>query len=180
MTVSADRRLRAGLQDSPVVTFRTHWQTLQALDGLAQLEGRSRNKLINTAVLQYALDYLGARGHTPPGYLRTRVRMIYVLQKRLEVNMALKEKRVLEDFERDRQEMLEEAYRYARYTRNEEALLLLSKVSGWLAATFEEPLPADMKTRTLELSALLEALEKTHAVEPKEATPQESTQGARL
>jgi hypothetical protein len=159
------------IEDNPVVTFRTHWQTLQSLDSLAQLEGRSRNKIINTAVMQYVLDYLGARGHTPPGYLRTRIRMIQVLQKRLEINMALKDKRVLEDFERDRQEMLEEAYRYARYTKNQASLLLLSKVSSWLATTFDHRIPADMKRRATELSNLLETLEKTHSVEPKETKP---------
>jgi hypothetical protein len=66
--------------------------------------------------------------------------------------------------------MLEEAYRYARYSRNQASLLLLSRVTDWLAATLQDPLPANMMTRTDELCALIETLEKTLAVERKEAT----------
>ncbi len=167
LTVDADRRLR--IEDTPVVTFRSPRQYLELLDGLAKLEGESRSKIINKAILQYGLDYFGARGRTPEGYLGTRLRMIKLLRKRIEVNMNLKENRDLGNFEQDRRQILEEACRYARYSKNQAPLLLLSKISGWLAATFEDPLPADMKARTYELQALLEASVETHHTEEEAA-----------
>ncbi len=156
------------MRENPVVTFRTRWQTIKLLDNLTQLEGKSRSMIINKALLQYALDYLGARGHVSPDYLKTRLRMIETLQKRIEVNMMLKENPDLED----RQQMLEETHRYARYTRNQASLLLLSKVSGWLAATLEDPLPADIEARTRELQTLLKAL--TESIQVTETTHQEA------
>jgi hypothetical protein len=149
------------LRENPVVTFRTRWQVIKLLDNLAQLEGKSRSGIINKALWQYALDYLGARGHTPfADYVKTRLRMIETLQKRIEVNMLLKENRNLEE---DRQKMLEETHLYARYAMNQASLLLLMKVSGWLAATLEDPPPADIEARTRELQALLNSLTKTRS-----------------
>ncbi len=113
--------------------------------------------------MQYALDYLGARGHASPDYLKTRLRMIETLQKRIEANMSMKKSRDLADLSLDRQEMLEETHRYARYTKDQASLLLLSKVSGWLAATLEDPLPADIEAVTRELQALLNSLTETHS-----------------
>ena len=148
------------MRESPVVTFRTRWRIIKLLDYLTQLEGKSRSGIINKAVLQYALDYLGARGHASPHYVKIRLRMIEILQKRIEVNMMLKENRNLEE---DRRQMLEETHRYARYTMNQASLLLLMKVSGWLAATLEDPLPADIEVWTRELQALLNSLTETHS-----------------
>jgi len=146
------------LREKPIVTFRTRWQTIKLLDNLTQLEGKSRSGIINKALLQYALDYLGARGHASPDYVKIRLRMIETLQKRIEVNMMLKENRNLEE---DRQGMLEETHRYARCMMNQASLVLLMKVSGWLAATLEDPRPADIEARTRELQTLLKALTET-------------------
>ncbi len=93
----------------------------------------------------YVEDLLSAQGRTLAAALRNRLRRINILQQRIEVNLSLKERRVTKDLQEDRQEMLEEAYRYARYTRNQAALLVLSRVSSWLAETFQEPTPADIK-----------------------------------
>ncbi len=100
-----------------------------------------------------------------------------VLLKRVQANLELKDLEASVGLEEDRQQILEEAYRYARYARNQPSLFLLSKVTDWLADTFQDPLPADMKVRTDELSALLETLEKTHAADTKEA--KESAPSAR-
>lgn len=148
------------MRESPVVTFRTRWHILKILDDLAQLEGTNRNRIINKAVLQYAKDYLDARGQTISRSLSRQLSMINILQKRIEVKMMLKENRNLEE---DRQGMLEETHRYARCTMNQASLLLLMKVSGWLAATLEDPLPADIESRTRELQALLNSLTETHS-----------------
>jgi hypothetical protein len=67
--------------------------------------------------------------------------------------------------------MLEEACRYGRYVRNQASLLLLSKVAGWLAATFQDPLPEDIKTRTSDLTSLLIALTETDHIRPQQITP---------
>ncbi len=120
--------------------------------------------------MQYALDYLGARGHVSPGYLKIRLRMIETLQKRIEVNMSMKKTRALTDLALDRQEMLEETHRYAKYTKDQASLLLLSKVSEWLAATFEDPPPADIDARSRELQALLKTLGEN--IQTTEATHQ--------
>ncbi len=147
------------MRGSPVVTFRSRWQIIKLLDDLARLEGKSRSRIINKALLQYALDYLGARGHVSSDYVKIRLRMIETLQKRIEVNMMLKENRNLEE---DRQGMLDETHRYARCMMNQSSLLLLMKVSGWLAATLENP-PSDIEARTRELQALLNSLTETHS-----------------
>ena len=67
--------------------------------------------------------------------------------------------------------MLEETCRYARYARNEASLLILSKVAGWLAATFHDPLPEDMKARTSELTSFLGAATETHDIRFQQTTP---------
>ena len=67
--------------------------------------------------------------------------------------------------------MLEVACRYARYVRNHESPLVLSKVAGWLAATFQDPLPEDMKTRTRELVGLLGASTETDHIGSEQTTP---------
>ena len=169
MTVNSLRRSGSRLAHSPVLTFRTHWPTVELLDGLAQLEGSSRSRIINAAITQYALDYFAARGRTPAGYFETRVRLMQVLLKRLQVNLKLEDKEDSAGLEEDRQQILEEACRYARYSRNQPSLFLLSKVTDWLAITFQNPLPADMTARTDEISALLETLMKTHATDAGEA-----------
>jgi hypothetical protein len=74
------------------------------------------------------------------------------------MNLDPQANRIFGTLEEDRRQILDEAYRYARYTRNQTSLLLLSKISGWVAATFEDPLPEGMKTRTGELLELLGSL----------------------
>ncbi len=114
----------------------------------------------------YVEDLLSAQGRTLAVALRDRLRRINILQQRIEVNLSLKERRVTKDLQEDRQEMLEEAYRYARYTRNQ-AALLLSRVSSWLAETFQEPTPADMKERAEALRASVNSLIETHPAETR-------------
>ena len=65
--------------------------------------------------------------------------------------------------------MLEESYRYARYVRSRMSLLFLSKVCDWVAATLEDPLPNDMKTRMSEMLSLLGSLMEEPVVAPAAA-----------
>ncbi len=163
--MAGKERKRSRSHETPVVAFRTHQQALELLDLLAQLEGTSRNRLINKALMVYAEDLLSAKGRTHAVALRNRLRTINILQRRIEVNLSLNERRVTKDLQEDRLEMLEEAYRYARYTGSQAALLLLSKVAGWIAETFQEPTPADMKERAEALRASVDSLIEVHPAE---------------
>ena len=162
---------RRGAGDTVIITIRASLLTLHLLDQLVELESKSRNRIINKAVHEHALDYLGARGHASPDYLRNRLRLIELLQKRIEMNLDRRGNLSVGNLEQDRREMLEEACRYARYARNQASLLLLSKVAGWLAATFQDPLPEDMKARTSELTELLGAPTERDHIRPQQTTP---------
>lgn len=129
----------------------------QLLDSLAQLEQSSRSRIINTALWQYAEDYLGVRGRTVKGSLTRRLRRIDTLQRRIEVNLQLGKKRRMEDLQEDRKDMLDETYQYARYTANTASYRLLSRAACWLAHTFENVTPAP-EILTGEVKALLKAL----------------------
>lgn len=165
------RRHRA---ESTIITIRTSLPTLHVLDQLTQLESKSRNRIIIKAIHEHALDYVGARGHASSDYLRNRLRLVELLQKRIEMNLDLKGCMNVGNIEQDRRQMLEETCRYARYARNEASLLILSKVAGWLAATFHDPLPEDMKARTSELTSFLGAATETHDIRFQQTTPPSS------
>jgi len=150
----------------PLISVRMGWQTIKMLDMLAQMEGTNRNRLINRAVMLYAEDWVGARRGVPAESLRNRLRLINILQKRIEVNLRLQDHRILNDLERDRLDILEEAYRYARYARNKKATMLLARVSDWLTETFEEQPSDQMMAKADQLRALLEELIAASSVNP--------------
>jgi hypothetical protein len=153
-----------------VITIRVSLLTLNLLDKLVRLEGRSRNRIINRAVHEHALDYLGVVGHASPNFLRNKLRLIELLQKRIEISLVQKGNQPVTGIDQDRRDMLDEACRYTRYATNHGSLLLLSKISSWIAATIQEPVPADAQTQGRELTHLLETLTKTQTAESEPAT----------